>query len=40
MKGWQTFLLRTIYYTLIILVLIYLFSYLGQGQGSFIYKEF
>lgn len=40
MKGWQIFLLRTIYYTLIILVLIYLFSYLGQGQGCFIYKEF
>ncbi len=34
------FLLRTLLYFVIILVLIYFFSYIGRGQGGFIYNEF
>lgn len=40
MKEKYQFLLRTLFYTGIILVLIYFFSYLGQSQGNFIYKDF
>ena len=36
----KNFLLRTLFYFLIFLVLIYFFSYLGREQGSFIYNEF
>ena len=35
-----TFLLRTLLYFVIFLALLYFFSYLGQGQGGFIYHEF
>lgn len=35
-----TFVLRTIFYFLIILALIYLYSYSGVTGGHFIYNEF
>ncbi len=35
-----TFLWRTLLYLVIFLALLYFFSYLGQGQGGFIYNEF
>ena len=35
-----TFLWRTLLYFVIFLALLYFFSYLGQGQGGFIYNEF
>ena len=31
---------RTLLYFVIFLALLYFFSYLGQGQGGFIYNEF
>ncbi|MGT2649318.1 teichoic acid D-Ala incorporation-associated protein DltX [Streptococcus troglodytae] len=34
------FLLQTLFYSVIFLILLYFFSYLGQGQGEFIYNEF
>ena len=34
------FLAQTFLYFIIILGLVYFFSYLGQGQGGFIYNEF
>ena len=34
-----TFLWRTLLYFVIFLALLYFFSYLGQGQGGFIYNE-
>ena len=39
-KELYLFLGRTALYFLIFLGLFYFFSYLGQGQGSFIYNEF
>ena len=39
-KELYLFLGRTALYFLIFLGLLYFFSYLGQGQGSFIYNEF
>ncbi|MGT2742101.1 teichoic acid D-Ala incorporation-associated protein DltX [Streptococcus plurextorum] len=36
----KQFLVRTLLYFVIILVLIYLYSYIGRSQGSFIYNEF
>lgn len=40
MKDIGRFLLKTLFYFLIFLILIYFFSYLGHGQGNFIYNEF
>lgn len=40
MKEIGQFVLKTLFYVLIFLALIYFFSYLGRGQGSFIYNEF
>lgn len=34
------FLGQTVLYFVILLGLLYFFSYLGQGQGGFIYNEF
>lgn len=34
------FVLRTIFYTVILLILLYLYGYSGVGQGHFIYNEF
>ncbi|KXT80133.1 teichoic acid D-Ala incorporation-associated protein DltX [Streptococcus oralis] len=39
-NDWLLFLGRTALYFVIIMGLLYFFSYLGQGQGSFIYNEF
>ena len=39
-KEFYLFLGRTALYFLIFLGLLYFFSYLGQGQGGFIYNEF
>jgi hypothetical protein len=41
-KHWPTvkFILQTLFYFLILLTLLYLFNYLGHGQGHFIYNEF
>ncbi|HEW3988534.1 TPA: teichoic acid D-Ala incorporation-associated protein DltX [Streptococcus pneumoniae] len=39
-KELYLFLGRTALYFPIFLGLLYFFSYLGQGQGSFIYNEF
>lgn len=38
-KELYLFLGRTALYFLIFLGLLYFFSYLGQGQGSFIYRD-
>lgn len=40
MKDVGQFILKTVFYFFIFLVIIYFFSYLGHGQGSFIYNEF
>ncbi|MCI6871307.1 teichoic acid D-Ala incorporation-associated protein DltX [Streptococcus hyointestinalis] len=34
------FLLKTLFFFVIFVMLLYFFSYLGRGQGSFIYNEF
>ncbi|MCT8388531.1 teichoic acid D-Ala incorporation-associated protein DltX [Leuconostoc holzapfelii] len=34
------FISRTLFYFSIILMLVYLYSYSGVGQGHFIYNEF
>ncbi|WP_461215417.1 teichoic acid D-Ala incorporation-associated protein DltX [Lacticaseibacillus sp. GG6-2] len=34
------FILRTIFYAVIILLLVYLYSYRGVGSAHFIYNEF
>ncbi|MGT2829691.1 teichoic acid D-Ala incorporation-associated protein DltX [Streptococcus hillyeri] len=40
MKNCYRFIIRTLFYAVIMLILIYLFSYLGQNQGNFVYNEF
>ena len=40
MKDTTRFVLKTLFYFVIFMVLIYFFSYLGRGQGNFIYIEF
>lgn len=40
MKDTTRFVLKTLFYFVIFMVLIYFFSYLGSGQGNFIYNEF
>lgn len=40
MKDTTRFVLKTMFYFVIFMVLIYFFSYLGRGQGNFIYNEF
>lgn len=39
-KPYYVFLGQTVLYFIILLGLLYFFSYLGQGQGGFIYNEF
>lgn len=39
MKDTTRFVLKTLFYFVIFMVLIYFFSYLGRGQGNFIYNE-
>ncbi|MDO4635253.1 MAG: teichoic acid D-Ala incorporation-associated protein DltX [Streptococcus sp.] len=39
-KTVYLFLARTLLYFVIFIALLYFFSYLGQGQGGFIYNEF
>ena len=39
-KPIYVFLGQTVLYFIILLGLLYFFSYLGQSQGSFIYNEF
>lgn len=34
------FIVKTIFYFLVMLLLIYLYGYYGAGQEQFIYKEF
>ncbi|AEZ63050.1 D-Ala-teichoic acid biosynthesis protein [Streptococcus infantarius subsp. infantarius] len=40
MKDTTRFVLKTLFYFVIFMVLIYFFSYLGRGQGNFIYNEY
>ena len=40
MKDTTRFVLKTVFYFVIFMVLIYFFSYLGRGQGNFIYNEY
>lgn len=40
MKDTTRFVLKTLFYFVIFMVLIYFFSYLGCGQGNFIYNEY
>ena len=40
MEDTTRFVLKTLFYFVIFMVLIYFFSYLGRGQGNFIYNEF
>ena len=40
MKDTTRFVLKTLFYFVIFMVLIYFFSYLDHGQGNFIYKEY
>lgn len=35
-----TFILKTLFYFVILLLLIYLYGYYGAGQEPFIYNEF
>ncbi|WP_394267501.1 teichoic acid D-Ala incorporation-associated protein DltX [Limosilactobacillus vaginalis] len=35
-----TFILKTVFYFIVILLLIYLYGYYGAGQEPFIYNEF
>lgn len=39
-RNLHVFLSRTALYFVILLGLLYFFSYLGQSQGTFIYNEF
>ena len=39
-RNLHVFLGRTVLYFVILLGLLYFFSYLGQSQGTFIYNEF
>ncbi|MCM3309958.1 teichoic acid D-Ala incorporation-associated protein DltX [Streptococcus oralis] len=39
-RNLHVFLDRTALYFVILLGLLYFFSYLGQSQGTFIYNEF
>ncbi len=39
-RNLHVFLVRTALYFVILLGLLYFFSYLGQSQGTFIYNEF
>ncbi|WP_067102275.1 teichoic acid D-Ala incorporation-associated protein DltX [Streptococcus sp. DD13] len=39
-KNISIFILKTLFYFIIFLILFYLYGYLGQGQGEFIYNEF
>ena len=39
-KPLYIFLGQTVLYFIVLLGLLYFFSYLGQSQGSFIYNEF
>ena len=39
-KPIYVFLGQTVLYFMVLLGLLYFFSYLGQSQGSFIYNEF
>nr|WP_172355164.1 teichoic acid D-Ala incorporation-associated protein DltX [Lactococcus insecticola] len=42
MKHWAVikFVLQSIFYFIILFILLYLFGYSGHGQGNFIYNEF
>lgn len=40
MKDTTRFVLKTLFYFVIFMVLIYFFSYIGRGQGNFIYNEY
>lgn len=40
MKETGRFILKTLFYFLIFMILIYFLGYLGRGQGNFIYNEF
>ncbi|MGV0167680.1 teichoic acid D-Ala incorporation-associated protein DltX [Furfurilactobacillus sp. WILCCON 0119] len=37
---WVTFILKTVFYFVILLLLLYLYSYSGVNQSKFIYNEF
>ena len=39
-KPYYVFFGQTVLYFIVLLGLLYFFSYLGQGQGGFIYNEF
>lgn len=41
-KHWPVikFMLQSLFYFIILLTLLYLFNYSGEGQGHFIYNEF
>ncbi|MDR1605879.1 MAG: teichoic acid D-Ala incorporation-associated protein DltX [Streptococcaceae bacterium] len=41
-KSWPVikFILQSLFYFFILLVMFYLFVYSGHGQGHFIYNEF
>ncbi|QIL51282.1 teichoic acid D-Ala incorporation-associated protein DltX [Weissella coleopterorum] len=34
------FIIKTLFYMTILLIIIYLYGYSGVGQGNFIYNEF
>lgn len=36
----STFILNTLFYFVVLIVLIYLYGYYGAGQAPFIYNEF
>ncbi|CRH89398.1 teichoic acid D-Ala incorporation-associated protein DltX [Streptococcus gallinaceus] len=40
MSDFWKFMAKTALYFVILLVLVYFYSYLGHGQGNFIYNEF
>lgn len=40
MNDFWKFIAKTALYFVILLILVYFYSYLGRGQGNFIYNEF
>lgn len=39
-QPWVTFILRTAFYFVVLLLLMYLYGYSGINQSKFIYNEF
>ncbi|MBX4172330.1 teichoic acid D-Ala incorporation-associated protein DltX [Weissella viridescens] len=38
--GFWLFIIKTLFYFAVLLILLYFYGYSGHGQGGFIYNEF